>query len=147
VTAPGNKILEAAHGSHHLSHAAEWILLGLGSAVALAFAHTGFHAYKNGTSQDEYFAGKRPSLAAYLSDAWTIDSGYAKVIVLPLRMLSFLIAVVIDQFAIDGLVNGAGSTARDIAEWSRKTVSGSLASYALWMGAGALVISALWMWS
>ena len=147
VTDAGNRILAESHGEHHLSHTLEWILLGVGSAIALGFAHTGFHAHKEGTAQDEFFARKRPSLAAYLGDAWTIDSGYARIIVLPLRMLSFLIAVVIDQFAIDGLVNGAGRTARDIAQWSRRTVDGSLASYALWMGAGALAISALWMWS
>ena len=147
VTDAGNRILAASHGEHHLSHTLEWILLGVGSAIALGFAHTGFHAHKEGTAQDEFFERQRPSLAAYLRDAWTIDSGYARIIVLPLRMLSFLIAVVIDQFAIDGLVNGAGRTARDIAQWSRRTVDGSLASYALWMGAGALAISALWMLS
>jgi len=147
VTDAGNKILAASHREHHLSHTLEWILLGLGSAIALGFAHTGFYAHRHGTAQDEFFAHKRPTLAATLGDAWTIDSRYARIIVLPLRMLSFLIAVVVDQFAIDGLVNGTGRTARDIAQYSRRAVDGSLASYALWMGAGALAICALWMWS
>ena len=62
-------------------------------------------------------------------------------------MAAFVIAVVIDQFAIDGLVNGAGSTARDIALLLRRTVTGSIASYALWMGAGAVAVSLVWMWS
>ncbi|MCC7012267.1 MAG: NADH-quinone oxidoreductase subunit L [Planctomycetes bacterium] len=147
VTAGGERILAAHHGEHELSHTLEWILLAAGSAIALTFAHLGFHAHKHGTRQDEFVAARRPALAAFLGDAWTIDSTYAKVIVFPLRLVAHVIAFVIDAFAIDGLVNGAGSTAREIGAVARKSASGSLATYALWMGAGAVVLSALWMWS
>ena len=147
VIEPGERILAAHHGAHEASHALEWTLLAVGSAIALAFAHTGFHAHKAGPAQDEFFAARRPALASFLREAWTIDSGYSKAVVMPLRMTAHVVAFVIDAFAIDGLVNGAAATARDVGLALRKTVDGSLANYALWMGAGAVVISALWMWS
>src|SRR5205085_1984701 len=52
VTESGTRILEAAHGEHELSHTTEWILLGVGAAVALVFAHRGFRAYVGGVQRD-----------------------------------------------------------------------------------------------
>lgn len=147
VTRDGTRILAERAGEHELSHTLEWILLGLGAAIALAFAHTGFHAHKRGTAQDEVLTARRPALSAWLADAWTIDTTYKRVILLPLRLVSFVVAVVVDQFAIDGTVNGIGASARDVAQWTRRSVTGSLAGYAMWMGAGAVVISLVWMWS
>ena len=69
------------------------------------------------------------------------------VIVLPLRLVAFATAVIVDQFAIDGLVNSAASAATGAGERARRAVDGNVKSYALWVGCGALVISALWMWS
>jgi len=55
--------------------------------------------------------------------------------------------VVIDQFLIDGLVNGAAALARGAGARTRALANGSLTSYAIWIGAGAAVLSFLWMWS
>ena len=61
-------------------------------------------------------------------------------------MLGFLIAVVVDQFAIDGLVNGAGALAESTAQRVRHMASGSIATYGLWMGAAAALIAFFFLW-
>ena len=144
VTASGTAIL---HGDHapHLSHAAEWVLLALGAGIALFFAHHGFHRYKDGLAADGTLAVERPALHARLSDAWSIDTGYRLWIVQPLKLVAFVIAVVVDQFAIDGLVNGTASGARAVARKLRSLSDGGVASYGLWMGAGAALLALVWI--
>ena len=69
----------------------EWMLLGLGAAIALFFAHRGFHAYAGGTSATST-ARPYPDRAEFLENAWRIDSIYHNKIVVPLKLLSFLLA-------------------------------------------------------
>jgi NADH-quinone oxidoreductase subunit L len=147
VVEPGLAILAMHHPHEHLSHTVEWILLGLGSAVALAFAHTGFHAYKRGVERDLAIGRGAPGVANFLGDAWTVDSSYTRMVVTPLRVFAFVIRFVVDQLVIDGLVNGSATVAKNLALRSKSLASGQLQSYALWMGAGAAVISLWWMWS
>lgn len=146
VTRSGTAILKSAHGEHHLSHTAEWILLGVGALIALVFAHRGFHAYKNGVQNDLDREGRTPRLAAFLGDAWTIDSKYTSVVVGPVKLLAFVIAVVVDAFAIDGLVNGAAALARGTGGRVRKMADGSIATYGLWMGAVTALMAFLFLW-
>jgi len=53
----------------------------------------------------------------------------------------------VDQLVIDGLVNGAAGCARGLATRGRALVDGSVKTYALWMGAGAALLSLVWIWS
>jgi len=152
VLEPGHAVMAAgAHGAHggppHIaSHALEWLLLALGALVALVFAHRGFHDHKVGPARDARFAQKRPELAGFLGDAWRVDRTYQDKVVTPVRLLAFVTYVVVDQFALDGLVNGAATLARRVGSWSRRFADGSLVDYAMWIGAGALVLSCFWMW-
>jgi NADH-quinone oxidoreductase subunit L len=144
VTAPGSKMLFGDH-PHHLSHTVEWLLLGLGAAIALGFAHLGFHRYKGGIERDERMATRRPELARFLGAAWTIDAAYQRLVVRPVLILAHLVAVFVDQLAIDGAVNGAGRLAREAAGKVRRTADGSVKTYALWMGAGAACLALVWI--
>jgi hypothetical protein len=67
-------------------------------------------------------------------------------VVTPVRLVAFVTYVMVDQFAIDGVVNGTAGLARRIGTWSRRLAGGSLVNYAVWIGAGAAVLSFLWMW-
>ncbi|MBM4061429.1 MAG: NADH-quinone oxidoreductase subunit L [Planctomycetes bacterium] len=147
VIEPGRKILERHGHAGHLSHAAEWALLGLGSAVALFFAHRGYRAYAGGPERDAALERGRPALAGFLGGAWRFDALYDAAVVRPLRLLAAAVAVVVDQFTIDGLVNGSASAARGAGAALRRTASGYVGGYALWMGVGALLISVVWLWS
>ena len=120
--------------------------LGLGCVVALVFAHRGFHAHKHGIGHDQASGERRPALTGFLADAWHIDSGYQSKVVMPVRLVAFVTAVVVDQFAIDGLVNGSAALARDVGRRTKRLTDGNLKTYALWMGAGAVVLSFFWMW-
>jgi NADH-quinone oxidoreductase subunit L len=146
VLEPGQAVM--AHGGppHVASHALEWLLLALGALVALVFAHRGFHDHKVGPARDARFAEKRPELAGFLGEAWGIDRAYQDKVVTPVRLLAFVTYVVVDQFAIDGVINGAAGLTRRIGAWSRRSASGSTVDYAIWIGAGALVLSCFWMW-
>ena len=144
VTATGNAML-AAHGEHALSHETEWLLLGLGAAIACVFAFAGFKAYAGGIARDERMEKNAPALAGFLGGAWGIDAAYDKFVVRPLQGLFFFVAIVIDQLAIDGLVNGAGNMARTCGDRLRKMNTGNLATYGLWMGACAALLAFLFL--
>jgi NADH-quinone oxidoreductase subunit L len=148
VTRDGAKILSTMTGgvTPHIAHSTEWMLLVLGSAIAAFFAHKGFHGHRSGTQTDEAFANKRPALARLFGGAWHIDSSYTTWIVQPVKLLAFLIAVVVDQFAIDGVVNGAGNSAVRAGKYLRRLADGSIASYGLWMGGVTAAIAFVWMW-
>jgi len=147
VVEPGERVLALAHGPQaQVGHGLEWVLLGLGAVIALFFAQRGLRAYLRGTQPDQRLAQARPALFGFLSEAWRIDSGYQSGVVLPTRLLAFVTAVVVDQFAIDGLVNGCASLARAVGQRTRRMADGDLRNYALWIGAGAVLLSFLWMW-
>ena len=148
VVARANQHLAAVHGGHlpHLSHTTEWILLGLGTAIALVFAHFGFRQHKHGLGGDAALARRAPALHRLLGNAWGIDRAYGTFMVQPVKLASFLISVVVDQFAIDGLVNGAANLARGLGSRVRRMANGSIAQYALWMGGATVSLGALWMW-
>ncbi|MDZ4772781.1 MAG: NADH-quinone oxidoreductase subunit L [Planctomycetota bacterium] len=147
VTRSGTKILFDAQGKHELSHALEWALLGAGALVALVFAHRGFHIHKQGVAFDQGFEKRWPRTAAFLGDAWTIDTKYTRWITQPIKLIAFVIAVVVDQFAIDGLVNGVGALAKSSGQAWRRQADGSIATYGLWMGAFTALIAFLFLFA
>ena len=143
VTQPGIEILEEQIGLHELGHSTEWLLLGLGSVVALVFAHTAFHRFKQGTATDLATFERSPLRARFLSEAWGIDAAYTRFVVGPVRVLALMISAVIDGTLIDGFVNGTAQAAVSSASRLRRMTSGSIASYGLWMGAVTAVIAIL----
>ncbi len=149
VTRAGDELLRSAQGGEalHLPATAEWCLLALGAALALLFARLGFRAYRDGPAADERLREARPALARFLEQAWKLDRIYHERIVIPLKLASFLLATLVDQLAIDGLVNGAGALASAAGARLRAIADGQIKSYALWMGAGAAGVALLWMLS
>ena len=144
VTEAGTAILSAGHEAH-LPAITEWVLLGFGSIVALFFAHKGFHTYERGYEEDEVFSGRNPALSGFLGDAWGIDRLYNEKIVQPLKLVAFVVATLIDQLCIDGVVNGAALAARKAGGKLRALTDGSVKNYALWMGTGAAALVLFWI--
>ena len=140
----GEELYQATFGRMPgVNHTAEAILLLVGAAIGLGFAHLGFRRYMGGPQPDTTFQGKRPALFGFLSNAWRIDRLYHDWVVQPIKLLAFLIYVLIDQFVIDGTVNGSAALARGTAARVRRFSDGSLKGYALWMGVGAVVLALL----
>jgi NADH-quinone oxidoreductase subunit L len=145
VFAPATQILHAGGAPAALSALIEWALLALGAGIALLFAHAGYHAYKGGPELDEVFGTRRPSLHAFLTEAWKVDRSYTSRIVIPVKLFAHFIALTCDLRVIDGAVNGAGALAVEAARRSRKWVDGSVKSYSLWVGAGAALLALIWV--
>jgi len=147
VTAAGDAILYGGGEPPHAPLGLEIFLLLLGAGIALFFAHRGFWGYVGGPGKDDELREKRPREVSFLEHAWTIDETYMGKIVSPLRLLSYVIATLVDQLAIDGAVNGSGKAALKAGRKLRVLVDGSVKSYALWMGAGAALLTVVWIWS
>ena len=64
-----------------------------------------------------------------------------------MKLLAFVIAVVFDQFAIDGLVNGVAGFAKSLGERTRRLANGKVASYGLWMGAVTAILVLVLIWN
>ena len=148
VTEGGDALLAATLGVPH-EHGlwVELLLLSLGAAVALWFAHLGFRGYLAGPEADARLADERPALASFVEHAWRVDDAYTARIVRPVRLLAMLVATVVDRKVVDGAVDGAGRLALRLGTRLRASVDGSVKSYALWMGAGAALLCVLWIWS
>src|SRR5206468_4117904 len=128
-------------GQAHLSTAVEWSFRALGAGIALLFAHRGFRSSEDGPAFDEGFERVQPGVARFLVDAWGLDRFYQRFVVQPALLLAFAVAVLLDQFAIDGLVDGSAALARSLAARARAMASGQIAAYGLWMGAAAAAIA------
>lgn len=148
VLEPGQRILALAHDGHapHLSHLVEWILLGLGAAIALGCAHIGFHAHREGTASDLAFETKNPELAETLSNAWGIDRAYKRLLVQPIMAAAAALSALFDLALIDGTVNGIGRFAERTGHKVARQANGHLGSYGLVIGGAACVLAAVWMW-
>jgi NADH-quinone oxidoreductase subunit L len=76
-----------------------------------------------------------------LYNKYFVDEAYDSAVVNPLLDGSrSLLWRTIDAGAIDGAVNGAGSTARGIGNVLRHLQSGYIRSYAAWVVAGAIIV-------
>ncbi len=147
VTEVGQEVLVKLHLVHeHASHGVEWGLLALGSVIALVFSYLGFRRYLKGPEPDMSFARRAPGLTGFLGAAWRLDGLFEVFILIPVRLLSEFISAIIDKLFIDGAVNGAASIAKLVGDDTRKMTTGSVKSYAVWMGFGAAGLSLLLIW-
>jgi NADH-quinone oxidoreductase subunit L len=72
---------------------------------------------------------------------------YAAAIVRPLVWISDKVLWhVVDEGAIDGMVNGVARVSRESGDRLRHAESGNTRSYATWIIVGALVFTSLLLW-
>lgn len=140
-------VFQAMENLHpQASHGVEWALLGLGSLIAIVFSWIGFRRFKNGPEPDAADARRFPGLTGFFGAAWRLDALFGAIIVMPVKLLAGLIAGLIDKLMIDGAVNGAARVAKLVGEDTRTLTTGSVKSYAVWMGCGAALLSLLLIW-
>ncbi len=103
----------------------------------------------------DYFYRRRPdaapALAKKLGGLYTtlvhnywVDEIYAKVIVMPLMMISrYFLFYVVDKGMVEGSAATAAAGTRGAGSILRRMQSGNIRSYAGWLAAGAAIVLAV----
>jgi NADH-quinone oxidoreductase subunit L len=90
--------------SHHLSHATEWMLIGVAVLAAFVSIWFAYNKYLKKGEQPEDEASLT-GIKKWISNKFFIDEFYETVIVKPMLVLSDLFMVVVDKLIIDLAVN------------------------------------------
>ncbi|HVF81908.1 MAG TPA: NADH-quinone oxidoreductase subunit L [Flavisolibacter sp.] len=114
-------------GEAHVSHATEWILIGLTTAVSIIAILIAWSLYKR------YSDEKETALTRTLENKWYVDELYNGIIVAPLNKLGAFVNRFIEKGTIDGLVNGVGKLVNYSSRQMRWLQSGQVGNYVLLM--------------
>ncbi len=120
---------------HAMSHAIEYMLMGISVAAALAalvFAWTKFSKYQKTESTESGF-GK------ILANKWYVDELYDTIIVKPVQLIATYFNNVFEKKGIDGFVNGVGKAVNYGSRQIRLLQSGQVGLYILMMVLGILI--------
>ncbi|MFN3589186.1 MAG: proton-conducting transporter membrane subunit, partial [Spirosomataceae bacterium] len=135
----GSKSVNPTFGEVHLSHATEWILMGVSvsvAAVAILFAYVKFGKGNNVPKEDIEMTG----VAQVVYQKYYIDEAYDTVFVKSSVFLSNFFAKVIDTKLIDGLVNGIGALTVTLSGYIRRIQTGATGVYVFAMVVGIVVV-------
>ena len=131
VFAQSNSLTE----KHHLSHATEYMLIGVSVAAALAalvFAWSKFSKYQK-VEKEETGLGK------VLANKWYVDELYDAIIVKPVLSIAKYFNNIFEKKGIDGFVNGVGKAVNYGSRQIRLLQSGQVGIYVLMMVLGILL--------
>lgn len=128
---------------HHGSHATEWILIVVATAVAVAGIALAYYVYQKRPGLADRLAASMPAAYKLLWNKWYVDNIYEKGIVLPLQSLSrtFLLKFV-DKGVIDGAINGSARFTGGLAGVLRKMQNGVAQNYAMVFVVGIVAVLA-----
>ena len=119
---------------HELSHATEWILMGV--SVGLVLVMIAF-AYK-ATQKAQFTAAK--GFGKILENKWYVDELYQAIILTPLNHLGVFLQQIIEKSGIDALVNNIGSSIQWLSTRVRLLQSGIVGSYIFVMVLGIILL-------
>ncbi len=131
VFAQSNALAE----KHPLSHATEYMLMGVsvGAAlIALIYAWTKFSKYEK-TDAEETGLGK------VLANKWYVDELYDAIIVKPVQSIAKYLNNIFEKKGVDGFVNGVGKAVNYGSRQIRLLQSGQVGNYVLMMVLGILI--------
>jgi NADH-quinone oxidoreductase subunit L len=121
-------IIIKATEEHHLSHATEYVLMGVSvglALIAILYAWTRFS--KHPEKAEPTGAGK------LLANKWYVDELYDNIVAKPLLALARVLNNVIEKSGIDGVVNGVGRGVQYAGRQIRLMQSGQVGNYILMM--------------
>ncbi len=131
VFAQSNALTE----KHNLSHATEYMLMGVSVAAALAalvFAWSKFSKYQK-VEKEETGLGK------VLANKWYVDELYDTIIIKPVLSIAKYFNNIFEKKGIDGFVNGVGKAVNYGSRQIRLLQSGQVGIYVLMMVLGILL--------
>ena len=119
---------------HELSHATEWLLIGV--SVGLVLVMIAF-AYK-ATQKAQFTAAK--GFGKILENKWYVDELYQAIILTPLNHLGVFLQQIIEKSGIDALVNNIGTSIQWLSTRVRLLQSGIVGSYIFVMVLGIILL-------
>ncbi|MEP0548374.1 MAG: NADH-quinone oxidoreductase subunit L [Rhodothermales bacterium] len=129
---------------HHVSHAIEWGLLGLGGLIAIVGMGFAWLNYKtSGVQTDNTVRRKLGAVYTLLANKYYVDEAYDATIVRPITEGSRRGLAPFDAKVVDGAVNGTASLVRRLSGWGRGMQTGVVQNYALALVLGVVVVVAL----
>lgn len=130
-------------GAHEVSHAFEWILIGVSLAVLgviIYLTHAIYVRRKQIPVGDDALPAGLPR---WVANKYYVDELYNALITVPLDRLSVILHRYIDIGAIDRVVNLSGAGIRSISSGLRHIQTGNTGVYIIAMVVGVIVLLAL----
>ena len=112
---------------HHVSHATEYLLMGLTTIIAIVAIVIAWLRYRTYKEEHPGAVGK------LFHDKWYVDELYNSIVVKPINKLGVFANTYIEKSGIDGLVNGVGRLVNYGSRQMRWLQSGQVGSYVLLM--------------
>jgi len=122
-----------------LSHATEWILMGVSVSIAVIALLVAVNRYKRKTEDEP-----KTALGKFLYNKWYVDELYSNVIVNPLNQFAGFLKNFVEKNIIDGAVNGTGKLVQYSARQIRFIQSGQVGYYILFMVLSLVLLFIIW---
>jgi NADH-quinone oxidoreductase subunit L len=123
-----------------LDHATEYLLMGISVGAALIAITIAYITYVSRKVLPISDAENRSFLSKLSYRKFYIDEVYEALITRPLYAISSFLYKVVDKLGIDGLVNGAGTTAKEASKTLRLIQTGNVGFYIFMMVAGIVAL-------
>ena len=126
----------AIAAKHEMSHATEYMLMGIsvaGALIALLYAWNKFSKYEKKDIEET-------GIGKVLANKWYVDELYDSIVVKPLQSLATFFNNIIEKNIIDGFVNGVGKAVNYGSRQIRLLQSGQVGTYVLLMVFGILIL-------
>jgi NADH-quinone oxidoreductase subunit L len=136
IFAGTNKYVAAHAHAEHLSHATEYMLMGIsvaGALAALLYAWNKFSKYEKSDAAET-------GIGKVLANKWYVDELYDAMIVKPRNSIAAFLNNIVERKGVDGIVNGVGKAVNYGSRQIRLLQSGQVGGYVLLMVVGMLVL-------
>ncbi|RIK44825.1 MAG: NADH-quinone oxidoreductase subunit L [Chloroflexi bacterium] len=133
--------LEPVIGEHTIGLTAELVAILLSILIAAFGVLLGYARYVAKEEWPARVIAPFQGLQRPLENKWYVDEFYMATVVNPLRAISGWFATVVDQAAIDGLVNGVAGVHMRVGEQVRRLQNGAVPTYALSILIGVVLVT------
>lgn len=129
----------------HMSHAAEYGLMGLAVGIAVVGIGLAYIMYVKNPDLPGILVSKVKGLHRAIFNKWYVDEIYDALFVNPTKKLGTFLWKGFDVVVVDGIVNGTGYIVRGFSGVLRLTQTGLVHNYALAMVVGVIVMVAYYV--
>lgn len=120
---------------HQVSHAQEWILMGVASVIAILGIGMAYAGFKRYDSSEKY-----SGIASFFESKWYFDEAYERIVSKPLLAISQWTERIIEKSGIDGIVNGVGKLIQGGSNKIRLLQNGMVGFYMFMLVLGVIVL-------